>query len=739
MMLKKQKGYTLLSLPSVLIGSALVAYITFQQFDAFKSEAKALQAENARTELVNLIDGNMACYNDERSWCDLTNISANYGGETGVSVSNGLISQTVSGSKLEIQLDMNSAELAGQLKRYFPEASVNGDILSFALSPPTASVLHQDKIQRYQDDTGLGRNTLNSSISFNNNDALSVGHLESKEAAFSSYVTELQRHDDLTVEEKLTIGANSISSVGASTIIDADNSYFSGDITANKNIVGNNSSISGINNFTAENVESDTLLASQANIQSLKGDSLGFTNADINSTRSLTSSGNTFQSQNVQAPSVNSNNVNSNVSAANGFVNNMTFGQGTGETAQYTTTQVGILTSSVSQVGDASGSTATMTGQVVGGSFIGRDASFSTVNVNGDFNGGNFQGGDFSTGSDSVNSNTELIANNTIAISDNTNNINNNTTQVELNDSATNTNETNAANNGRLSESNRTSITNNANKLSSNSNRISTERNKLDVITGQLVNCMEVSQFCYPQDPSVSLSCSGCVESGNQSNFNATVSASIVNCRQGCSYEWSSTGSGFTLSNCATGNIASGGTGSASCNVSSVLENQERAVGSVSLTVTNRHYTARNDSDSVNISYENTQAAYNLATEVAGACGNIFGGGGGVYTSCSKQEASGTTGTLSIFPTISTLTDDRWGETDCPTCTWSYVVSSISCPSDPSPLVSRITSSNLGTGINLRATVSRAGSCVANMDVTISGGGQTTTYGVRLTLSAQSR
>lgn len=121
-----------------------------------------------------------------------------------------------------------------------------------------------------------------------------------------------------------------------------------------------------------------------------------------------------------------------------------------------------------------------------------------------------------------------------------------------------------------------------------------------------LDNCVDVTKYCLPETPSVSLSCSSCNSAAARSSFSGTATGVISGCRQGCTYNWVLSGSGLNFSNCNSGSVPKGGSANPSCRVSTSLGPQESATGSIKLVVTNSHYTSRSSSDSVGVSYTNT-------------------------------------------------------------------------------------------------------------------------------------
>lgn len=147
--------------------------------------------------------------------------------------------------------------------------------------------------------------------------------------------------------------------------------------------------------------------------------------------------------------------------------------------------------------------------------------------------------------------------------------------------------------------------------VNSNYQLITEQKAKLD-------NCVDVTKFCLPETPSVSLSCSGCVSQASRGTFSGTATAQISQCRQGCTYQWINTGTGLSFSGCSSGSIPQGGGATPSCNVSATLGPQESTTGTIKLVVTNNHYSSHSTSQAATVSYQNTTANDPFATVRAG-------------------------------------------------------------------------------------------------------------------------
>lgn len=149
-----------------------------------------------------------------------------------------------------------------------------------------------------------------------------------------------------------------------------------------------------------------------------------------------------------------------------------------------------------------------------------------------------------------------------------------------------------------------------------------------ELITEQealLTNCVDVTKFCVPQEPTVSVSCSTCNSSAERNTFSARVIGAIDSCRQGCSYDWVTSGAGLVFSNCGSGSVSEGGTATAYCDVVSNLEAQESASGSAKLIVTNNRYSSESNSSSASISFENITSGNIIQDEISLVCNDIDG------------------------------------------------------------------------------------------------------------------
>jgi hypothetical protein len=122
-------------------------------------------------------------------------------------------------------------------------------------------------------------------------------------------------------------------------------------------------------------------------------------------------------------------------------------------------------------------------------------------------------------------------------------------------------------------------------------------------------DCINVSQYCIPQTPVVTISCDDCTDTGAKSSFSATLSIYVTQCRQGCDVASVIPSALTKSSGCTTTTISAGGSATLSCTVSLTLDPQEAYEGSITVTATNSHYTSESYTATQAIYFENTTTA----------------------------------------------------------------------------------------------------------------------------------
>jgi hypothetical protein len=126
----------------------------------------------------------------------------------------------------------------------------------------------------------------------------------------------------------------------------------------------------------------------------------------------------------------------------------------------------------------------------------------------------------------------------------------------------------------------------------------------LDKRKAELDNCMYVTEYCMPKAPTVSISCVNCTWSKADTSFSATVTATISQCRHGCTYSWSISG---VSGSCPSGTVPAGGSRTVTCTVSGTAAADQTKTGTVSLTASNSVKTTLKTTKSVSINWRNTQ------------------------------------------------------------------------------------------------------------------------------------
>jgi hypothetical protein len=138
-------------------------------------------------------------------------------------------------------------------------------------------------------------------------------------------------------------------------------------------------------------------------------------------------------------------------------------------------------------------------------------------------------------------------------------------------------------------------------------------------LSEDLNNCINVTKFCIPQTPEVTISCPACVQRDLKSNFDATATAIINNCSKGCDYEWITAGPGLTFSGCTSGTVPAGGSASSFCKVNATVNASSFSTGLMQIAVKNTDIPTLQNSANVNVHFEN-QTAINPFVNIAGGC-----------------------------------------------------------------------------------------------------------------------
>lgn len=212
---------------------------------------------------------------------------------------------------------------------------------------------------------------------------------------------------------------------------------------------------------------------------------------------------------------------------------------------------------------------------------------------------------------------------------------------------------------GNVSGTNFTGDNFTASDVGANENQIYQELMQLQQ---DLDECMyEGDRPCMPQAPVISnVSCPSCDLSGERSNFSATMSATVSNCRQGCSFSWAISN---TLSGtCSAGTVtASQGSRNLSCTVSGTLEPQESLTGNVTLTARNSRNSSLATNTARNVSWTNTTDPRTPLDDIVFAV--FYYNTGGNYGPSNSGDV--------VIPLLNGKPISEWGN-DCSGCVVSY-------------------------------------------------------------------
>ena len=406
--------------------------------------------------------------------------------------------------------------IASRLGKY--NAIAAGSVVSFQTPVPTVKTVADQMLCRRDIPGEPGCNVMEVNLEVNNNDLLGINRVEANTVEFAEFTADSGIVDNLTVNQSITLGGTSITHNGSQLEFNANNSVFSGNVEVIGNIVGNNSNISGINTLSANNVTGNQGTFAQGVITDLQGNSLDYNTGDFGTVNANYTYSNTASFGNLTTTNLTAQNVDTdNFEGIQGYFENayarVASGVNLSLTGRLTTNN---LSSSVSNLGATTGSTANYSGQVRGGSFVGGSASFSSVAVSGNVSGANFYGNDFCAGSACVNSNktaitsnASSIASNSTKISSNTSSIASNTTKISSNTSNIASNTTKISSNTSNIASNTSNIASNTSLVNSNSSRINTNTNAINTLKTS-VNGIESDIASLQNRWNVCVSAGGC-------------------------------------------------------------------------------------------------------------------------------------------------------------------------------------------------------------------------------------
>ena len=691
------------------------------------------------------------------------------------------------GDDYTLTVNLLKETIAQAVANQIAGGSAAGTTVTATIIRPFQSSLYDDYLQRVEDPERAERTQLEVDLDINKNDLDNIGSLNVARATIGNAIITNADINRMNTEQ-LDLGANSLTHEGVQLNINAGTVSVNGTLSINGEVVGNGNNLTGFNTISADTASFTDLTATNGIITTLSGNTLAYDSGSID-----TLSGHSLSYANGTIPSIDGNNLDYNsgsidtlignslsFSAGNieGLVgNDLSFGSGNvnvlnGKAVTYTNVngtngsfnRLSANNGTISHM-NVTGSSATLaSGNIV--SVSGNSAFVSLVSDSIDTT--SFRGNAVTASGGSASSNafvgaisaTDLNVSNrleTNVIEANSSSLGNasassfsisgqltatgiNTTTASFDNATIESVNGSSANYNAISASqfNGGSYTSNddfytaISSVNKNYLLIDEQKHKLD-------HCVDVTKFCLPETPSVSLSCPTCNSFAERTSFSGVATASISGCRQGCSYQWVTSGSDLNFSGCTEGTIEQGGSASPSCRVSTTLGPQESASGSIKIVVTNSHYTNETASDSVSESYLNTTPIFVLSNVVAVACGNVFNGGSGNYSGCTKTQDGGGSVSLSAFPTIESATDNHWSMTHCPTCFWSYRVISASCSNGSKASVSSNSSRKLGNGVLFTGSVSLSSPCSATIEITIEGLKQIAVYNISISLRGDTR
>ncbi len=697
-MMKNQKGATAPSYAAILLVLAAGAWFALEDSQTEGMKQKGDLVYSMRGQAIQRINALQACYNDTRDWCDANDLTE-YGLSPAGVANSVVVDQAISGDNVTLTVQAPTAELAAAFSKHVMNPVVVGSQVTFTVEPPTRSHILQGQVQRWEDPE-FGRNTLEGNVLMDGNDIPNINEAEAQLGRFQRLEASTHTVDRLTVNQQLDIGQHTIAFAGNEIGVDADVTAISGDASVGGNVDLNGNDISGVNGFTGAEIEARRILSTQGQVDDLSGDRIEYTSAEIGTLNAYRYTSQNYTTRQLDADSLTTDRLNSNIQAQTGSVTTLSFTSGQGGNWRYTGASAGRLQSDSSNIGSSSGQSLALAGDLRGNNLSGNSAQYTSLAVLGRTTGGQFTSdNDFTSSRSSVNDNyRELqrqggdISDNANAISQTRNKISSVNSQVSSNTSNIQDNADDIASNRQQINTNSSNITRNEQDIDAVSDRLGDSADELGILQDQLDRCMYQTQYCIPQDPSVSLSCPNCTQSEEQSNFSATASATITQCRQGCSYSWSI--SGDISGSCSSGTVPQGGNATPSCSVSkSGLNPQQRATGSITINVNNSHYTARTDSASVNVDFFNKTIPRPS-----------------VSTSCSGCSASrnGSNFSASISAAIS----------NCPQgCSYSWSISGSASGSCPAGTVSA--GSSASPSCNISGTVANSSTATGSVSITV--------------------
>lgn len=385
--------------------------------------------------------------------------------------------------------------LAGLLSKF--GASSTGSLVTMTSTISTIETIENQMLCRR--DIGVpGCNRLEISLDAGDNDILGIKDFEGQTGRLDSVISDEASINRLVTEDEIVLGSNSISHSGGTLQFNAGMTSFSGDISVNGDLVGNNSNISNVNRFDADVVNVDLTTADIGVISELSGSALDFTSGSFNSVDATSTNADVGTFGTVTSDSVSSSSVTTNTfSGSSGSFASLsaTTSQGT-QLSLSGLLDVGSFNSDSSSLGNATGTSLNVTGRISGSEAVFTRGDFGSVYVSGSVNGGNFQGSNFTTSKSSVNENKNIldqqadeISANASRNSTNRRNIDSLSQEVSSNTNDIASLESDIYSNKQLAQSTASKVSSNTSAITTLKNRASTVEQKAASLESQLQNC----------------------------------------------------------------------------------------------------------------------------------------------------------------------------------------------------------------------------------------------------------
>ncbi len=642
---KSQQGKIALWMIGGVMLSAATSFYALNQKQA--NQINDL-ANNYSEEFKTIIDASNACHYRTRNWCTFAELSAGgyYSGNERSS-DNSLFQLNPTAAGLEISLDMPTQQLASMVTQTIPNAALAGNRLTSLLPIPSANEIMADRLMRYEDAAELNRNSFEVDIDINDNNLNNINSLGADNATIEELTALNSTIETTNINSRLGVGAHSISSSGNALDVEAPNINLNSDLAVQDNLIGNNTDISGINTVTA-----NLAFIEDANVFSASIENASIASASINDLTVMSgfignnsgdnmdfNSGNFEELSSFQSDITTANIINAmlnSLTASEGRIDELTVGNVSGNNASFDTIYANSWDIDAADLVNVQASTINLSSLVTTNTFAGRInvdlANLDNVTVD-TINGGSAVFTSLETDnltSQNINSsitanngnisNTlkakNVTANNSSANLLNLNNINASNSNIGK-ASASSVNATNtslrqvSATNANIKTITASSFLGgmaSGSDFKSSNSTVNQNYQLLRQLRDDIDDCVNVTKYCIPQTPSVSLSCPDCFLSDFRSNFAGMVTATINGCRQGCSYRWVTRGTGLRFSSCTSGSVPRGGSARPTCRVSASLSPQESASGSIKIIVTNNHYPDSISNDTVAVSFVNLNA-----------------------------------------------------------------------------------------------------------------------------------